>query len=529
MFLMAARSDQYAANAERTPATIAPTAGLGAALARLPPPWTVFRQGGISPFDTSGGEIYGGLYIALHPERGIALVDVEPAQPAKALPRLGALLRETGLPEFAGAAPPAIAMVLTRADVPLASLRLSKAFEAAPFIKSPTWTKVVAGALMARFPDLKQVQRAGGTASASDLAESSAAAAAAATAPAAAAAAPTDAPRTPAFVAAAPAAAAPAQPARSPTPRLTAGDPTITDGATPPRYTRPSTDSLETEPEEWRDWLPRGRLIQGVVVVAVLAAAALFLLPMRHTGQPGVGSRAPEPAPASVQVTPPPQPVQPPPAAPPEATGQATIAPPASTPLPGTASPAVAPPPLPPVDQAASGTPAAAPPESAAPSAPSVQAPVLTPPPPPAPAQTAIVPPPASPPVATPPSVPSLKAPPPLSKTPQPAAIPAKKPPKAETPQSATKEERPRKREADQPVLSPEETVTVDGVTYIKGREPRTLGAGVVPVEPGDSSNRAPPQDAAPVPDHTPGGITLSPPSGTPTQEPAGTVQDSPQ
>src|SRR5271170_5749028 len=62
MVLMPARSDQYAANAERTPATFAPTAGLGAALAGLPPPWTVFRQGGISPFDTGGGEIYGGLY-----------------------------------------------------------------------------------------------------------------------------------------------------------------------------------------------------------------------------------------------------------------------------------------------------------------------------------------------------------------------------------------------------------------------------------------------------------------------------------
>jgi hypothetical protein len=518
MVLMAARSDQYAANAERTPATIAPTAGLGAALARLPPPWTVFRQGGISPFDTGGGEIYGGLYIALHPERGIALVDVEPAQPAKALPRLGALLRETGLPEFAGAAPPAIAMVLTRADIPLASLRLSKAFEAAPFIKSPTWTKVVAGALMARFPDLKQLQRAGGTASASDLAGTGTAA------PAAAAAAPAEAPRTSAFVAAAPAAAAPARPARSPAPRLTAGDPMSTDRATPPRHTRPSMDDLDTEPGEWRDRLPRGRLIQGVVVAAVLAAVALFLLPARHTVQPGVGSRTPEPAPASVQVAPPPQP---PPAAPPEATGQAaTIAPPASAPLPSTASPAAAPPP---VDQAAGGTPAAAPPGSAAPAAPSVQTPVLTPPAPPPPAQTAIVPPPAIPPAVEPPSVPSSKAPLPLGKAPQPTAIPAKKPPKAETPQSATKEERPRKREADQPAASPEETVTVDGVTYIKGREPRALGAGVVPAEPGDSPNRAPPQDAAPAPDRTPGSITLSPPTSAPVPAPAGTVQDSPQ
>ncbi len=510
---MAARSDQYAANAERTPATITPTAGLGAALARLPPPWTVFRQGGISPFDTGGGEIYGGLYIALHPERGIALVDVEPAQPAKALPRLGALLRETGLPEFAGAAPPAIALSLTRADVPLASLRLGKAFEAAPFIKSPTWTKVVGAALMARFPDLKQLQRAGGTASASELADEGAAVAAlaaAAAAPAApvAAPAPAEAPRTPAFVAATPAAAAATPPARTPAPRLTAGDPMSSGGATPPRFVRPSMDSLESEPGEWRSRLPRGRLMQAVVVIAVLAAVALFLLPLRHSVQPGTEPTMPPPAPASVQVTPPPQPAQPP-----AATGQAATPAPASAPLPGTAVPAAAPPPT---DQTAGSAPAAPP----APPAPRVQMPAQAPAPP---AQTAIV---------APPSVPSLKAPLPLGKAPQPAAIPAKKPPKAETPQTATKEERPRKKEADQqPTANPEDTVTVDGVTYIKGREPHALGGGVVPVEPAEAPNRTPPQDAAPPPasDHTPGSITLSPSSSTPVQVPAGTVQDSPQ
>ena len=102
------RSDQSGTGAPRTPPTITPTTGLGAALAMLPPPWTVFRQGGLSPFDFTGGEIYGGLYIALHPERGVALVDLAPAQPARALPRLRTLLREAGLAEFSNQPAPVI-------------------------------------------------------------------------------------------------------------------------------------------------------------------------------------------------------------------------------------------------------------------------------------------------------------------------------------------------------------------------------------------------------------------------------------
>lgn len=515
--MIAARSGQNATGAERTPATFAPTAGLGAALATLPPPWTVFWQGGLSPFDYGRGEIYGGVYIALHPERGVALVDVEPAQPGKALPRLRGLLRETGLPEFAGEAPPVIALVLTRGDISLVGLRLGKAFEGGPILKSPSWTKVAAAALTARFPDLKQVLRSGGIASASELADADTAAATAPPiAPAAAAA------STPAFVASAP------------PPRLTSGESSSAGDTPRHRYSRPSMESVEAEERDWLDWLPRGRLIQAVIAAAIVVAAALWFLPLRHAATPGSGPTSPAPSAASVDVTPPPQqplqlPAVPPAAAPPPQA--ATVVPPASAPLPG-AVPAPAAPPL----GQAGGAPAAtaSAPPAVVPAAPSV----------PPPAQTAIVtpPPPVTPPAVQPPSALSKAAVPPPGKVVQPTVAPARKAPKAETSQTATREERPRKREADQPVVNPEDTVTVDGVTYVKGREPHTLGAAAVPPESGDTgqtTDRAPPQDAAPAPaqdaapaaaqDHTPGSITLAPSSAAPVQEPAGTTQDLPQ
>jgi len=57
---MAARSDQYAANAVDTTARC-PDCGAGAAFGRLPPPWTVFAKADLPLRTPGGGEIYGGL------------------------------------------------------------------------------------------------------------------------------------------------------------------------------------------------------------------------------------------------------------------------------------------------------------------------------------------------------------------------------------------------------------------------------------------------------------------------------------
>ncbi|MGH7033168.1 MAG: hypothetical protein ACREFL_05515, partial [Stellaceae bacterium] len=102
----------YGPVALRAATPFVPAAGLGAALAALPKPWIVFRKGGFSSFEQPG-EIYGGIYIALHPQKGVVLADMVPAQPELATSRLRALLRQTGLPAFAEDEPPIAALALT--------------------------------------------------------------------------------------------------------------------------------------------------------------------------------------------------------------------------------------------------------------------------------------------------------------------------------------------------------------------------------------------------------------------------------
>ncbi|HUN47502.1 MAG TPA: hypothetical protein VMU85_13320 [Stellaceae bacterium] len=513
------KSEQVA-GAPATPATFTPATGLGAALAALPPPWAVFRRGGISPFDSTGKEIYGGLYIALHPERGIALVDVAPARPDRAVPRLAGLLRQAGLQEFADAQPPIIALVIGRNELRQAALRLGKAFETAPIIRNHGWTRTAITALLAQFPDLQQVQRAGEAPVGETALEADAATAAAAEAappPAAgaveSASAPTAAgyeiPQMPASPAARPEPAQPPQPAAAGTerPSLDGVDPRLD-----------SVDhrirSFDPEPSFWEEWLPSRRYLPGVVIgVAVIAAVVILLLrsgtpPVPDTGAPTASTGSGETAPAAPAPAPPPE--------------QA-----ATTPPPVTAAPA--PPPVPPpADQAATAAPA---PSVPAPSAPAASAstpagsasrtsatPVVPPPASAPPQQTATVPPPASPPPAqalTPPTPPLVKVPP-TKEAARPGEPAAKKAAKPKASDTATREDRARK-PAEPPAVSPapsEETVTIDGMTYVKGREPRALGETESPA-PDSGATVTPAPQAPPPQDHsqdvTPGSVTISP------------------
>ena len=582
------RSDQSGTGAPRTPPTITPTTGLGAALAMLPPPWTVFRQGGLSPFDFTGGEIYGGLYIALHPERGVALVDLAPAQPARALPRLRTLLRAAGLAAFSIDPPPVIALVLTRDELRSAALRLGKAFEAAPLIKNRTWAKVAVAALIARFPDLMQVQRGGDASTAPETEAEAEAAPPSETAeaipmPPAAAAPPQPAPPAPPQ----PAASQPAQPQqrapqdrepqrrepqpREPQPRearpataraaaapirLTADEPITARDPAPRAYSqapvRPALDEHDPDPPSAAWYRGSRRLIQGVVAVGGLAAAAVILLLLRHAGVAIPDSGAPPASNVSVQIAPtsPPAPAAtaaappsaPAPAAPslaPAPEQAATTPPPASVAPPDAVPPPAVPPPAQP-DNSLAAQPAPAPAVSAMPpsdtAAPSSAAVAPSPPaaPPPAstpaPPQTAnIAPPAAAPakPAAEPPSPPLVTAPVAKAKAPKAATPPAdasltakpaaKKAPPAETPTVATREDRARRRAAEQPVIPPEDTVTIDGMTYVKGREPHLLGSAptTTPPDAGASPPSAAPPPAA---DQTPGSITLAPSSMPPAQ-----------
>ncbi len=143
-------------------ASFVPVGGLGVALASLQTPWTVFRQGGFSLSDGARGEIYGGIYIALHPEKGIALVDLTPAEPANALPRLRQLLRATRVEAFLHDDPPLLGVALKRSDLEIAEKCLYDAFAGAGpcAIKDANWTGIAVNALAAQYAELMQVKAA---------------------------------------------------------------------------------------------------------------------------------------------------------------------------------------------------------------------------------------------------------------------------------------------------------------------------------------------------------------------------------
>ena len=90
------------------------------ALIDLPAPWTVICNRGAGPPWVS--------YLALHPAKGIALVDLAPAQPAYAIAPLEEFLARTGLAAFADGDPPIIALAFDMRDLADVEQRLSDGF-----------------------------------------------------------------------------------------------------------------------------------------------------------------------------------------------------------------------------------------------------------------------------------------------------------------------------------------------------------------------------------------------------------------
>ena len=405
-----------------------PAAGLGAALAALPQPWLVYRKGGFSSFEQPG-EIYGGIYIALHPAKGIVLADMVPAQPGLAISRLRALLHQTGLPAFAEDEPPLVALTLTRGELPNLAARLDEAFAAAPCrIDDPNWTAAAVNALATRFPYLRPVQRVeGGALSLEPVAEI----------------------RVPAAL----------RPGTALVPRAGGVDESNAHGQAR-SYARSRSRSKE-EPRQGR----AGRYVLGGAAAA-LALAAIALLP-RYARDLIDGSPPPQAPKFSAQIAPPPL---------------------APTPVPDTAAITpmqqnVIPPanlaPVPSMDEAA--VPAEKPPVPAMPAAPTRTVKRKE-----AARQT-----------KTAEREPTTVYVPPHADTPAQAA--EQKPKKAAI--AARPDRQRRTVEASPPAL--DNTITVDGLTYIKGREPHALDAETpgtdsttVPVA--DSSAATPPASGAP-------------------------------
>ena len=119
---------------------------LAAALAGLPAPWRVLRNRRASAADGPPWV----KYIALHPEKGIALLDLLPANPHAAVAPLDEFLARTGFAAFSHGDPPIVAVALAERDIVAVGDHLADAFAGAPRcgIKNGNWAEAVVELLM---------------------------------------------------------------------------------------------------------------------------------------------------------------------------------------------------------------------------------------------------------------------------------------------------------------------------------------------------------------------------------------------
>src|SRR5579871_4033534 len=115
------------------------------ALSDLPAPWSVLcsrRPSGDGPPWVK--------YLAIHPGKGIALVDVIPARPDRAIAPLVEFLIGTGLAAFADGDPPIVALAVDLDDVSNVGVQLIEAFADFPpcGIRNPNWPEALVDLLM---------------------------------------------------------------------------------------------------------------------------------------------------------------------------------------------------------------------------------------------------------------------------------------------------------------------------------------------------------------------------------------------
>jgi len=101
---------------------------LAAALLVLPVPWMVLREAGAA----DDGNCLGASFVALHPERGIALVDLAPARLNANIPWLRIILIRAGGGAFTLREPPITSVLLSIEEIPRAAARIEASFADMP-------------------------------------------------------------------------------------------------------------------------------------------------------------------------------------------------------------------------------------------------------------------------------------------------------------------------------------------------------------------------------------------------------------
>ena len=119
---------------------------LDAALTGLPGPWRVLRNRRARAADGPPWT----KYIALHPAKGIALLDLFPANPHAAIAPLDEFLARTGFLAFSRGDPPIVAIALTERDIGDVAKCLVDGFAAAQpcGIQNPNWADAVVDLLV---------------------------------------------------------------------------------------------------------------------------------------------------------------------------------------------------------------------------------------------------------------------------------------------------------------------------------------------------------------------------------------------
>jgi hypothetical protein len=125
---------------------------LGTVLGTLPPPWRVLRDA--SPSGEGAG--LGVRFVALHPNLGIALVDLAPARPKAALAPLRSLLARGNGAIFTTREPPIASVLLARDELPLAAARVEASLAELPpsGIANPAWPEIAIALVTASYPHM---------------------------------------------------------------------------------------------------------------------------------------------------------------------------------------------------------------------------------------------------------------------------------------------------------------------------------------------------------------------------------------
>lgn len=157
-----ARASSEGKQTERTserssPPGQSPLAKLESMLARLDKPWMILRAREAG----SSGRSPGLAFIGLHPEKGIALIDVEPARPSHAVAGLRVALLRAQNVGFTVREPPIVPVVLSRGEIPNVMARIEAAFEEMPrcAIQNRDWPELAVGCLTAENAQLVRLER----------------------------------------------------------------------------------------------------------------------------------------------------------------------------------------------------------------------------------------------------------------------------------------------------------------------------------------------------------------------------------